>query len=176
MKFLNKGALWRFPLVATCAIAILVVALAQTDTRATSRSGGLSLVPCGPTGLPTNDDFCMYLNGYHWMHLDKKERAMFLSGYGQGVHFALMKVQTTTNLPGGFRQFLSRLVPKADPDEQGASLEEFYATPENLGLPIQWALQMVAAKAAGVDAGEIRRQTEEFRRLVVQGPAQGSPH
>ena len=143
-------------------------AWAQTDTRAVTRSFGLSRVPCGPKYLPRNDDFCMYFNGYHWKNLDDLERSSYIVAYGHGVRFTLMDLLSGTD-GSDFRRMFTRLVGPFELEETKAMLDTIYGTPENLGLPISYALQLIAGKGAGKTEVELRKQAEDFRRLVV-GP------
>jgi hypothetical protein len=146
-----------------------VSALAQTDTRATERSGGLSHVACGPD-LPPAEDFCVYFNGYYWKLLNDSERSALLAAYGQGIKVALMRMLTEHNELGEYKDLSLRFIPRLKAGETTiAALNAFYATPENLGMPINFALQLISAKAVGVSDAEIRNQDKEFRRLVVEG-------
>lgn len=54
--------------------------------------------------------------------------------------------------------------PKTGADRTNLALDQFYATDENLGVPIVRAIQILAAKEAGLDEAAIRKKTEEFRR------------
>ena len=49
----------------------------------------------------------------------------------------------------------------------GSRRINLYETPQKLGLPISYVLQLAAAKAAGLDDAALRAQTEEFRRVVA---------
>ena len=156
--------------LAMLACAAAIPALAQIDTRATERSGGLSHVACGPTDLPRNDDFCVYPNGYYWKLLSPNERSDYLAAYGQGVKVTLMRLLTDHKELGDYKELSLHFIPRMKAGESTESaLSDFYATPENLGIPINYALELISAKALGVSDADIRRQDQEFRRRIIDG-------
>lgn len=133
--------------------------MGQTDSRSASQSEGLtSIIPCGPDGA----DFCSHLNGYAWKRISAANQGNLLLGYREAVGFILRTITPTTTTR--YVDLSRRLLPPIGLDEILAGLNEFYATDKNLGVPTVRALEILAAKEAGLDAAQIRKQTEEFRR------------
>lgn len=161
--------------VSVLALILLVCigesALAQTDTRAVQVSEGIARVACGPPVIRnTGPVYCYYSNGHFWKSLDNRKRSDYLGTVQETVIFVVTKILTGTKEAAAQQELIDRFMPIAlDLNKIQTALDDFYAMPENLGVPILYVLQLVAAKEAGMDEVTIQRQTEEFRRLVVEG-------
>jgi len=134
-------------------------AFAQTDSRAQSRSYGLTQVPCGPDAK----GFCMWINGYFWIGMNQHDKTGFLTAYGQGVEMVVRAMHPKAEDPE-IHELHSAFQPLVGPGENAAGVDLFYAMPENLGVPIARALQVLAWRKAGASAEATLKQAEEYRK------------
>jgi hypothetical protein len=133
-----------------------ISATAQTTTPRTS--DGLTRVSCGSGS-------CFYLNGYFWNLLGKDGQAAFISGYQQAAELIVRTLSAKAQDLGNSEELLLRFVVVGVGIQESLNgVNGFYATPDNLAIPICRALQVVSAQKAGLDEAAIRKQTEEFRR------------
>jgi hypothetical protein len=100
------------------------------------------------------------LNGYFWLSVPdpaQEVKLLILTAYRDAVVY--LAAMTTDDYAA-----YSKLQGRFFPDNYTAAMvDEFYAVPENMRIPGARVMQLLAAKAAGASAQEIRRQTEELR-------------
>ena len=116
-------------------------------------------MPCGPQAK----GFCMNFNGYYWKRMSRDSQATFITAYGEAADTVLRALRPKAE-DQEIGEFHSLFEPLGDLDEEIAGLDEFYTTPENLGVPISRALQVLARKKSGEDAATVQRQVEKFRK------------
>jgi hypothetical protein len=133
-------------------------AAAQTDSRDQRRSGGLTRIPCGPEAK----GFCIAFNGYYWKRMNRDSQVTFTTAYREGAETVLRTLRPKAEDPE-IRDFLSLFQPLGELDSEIAGMNGFYAVPENLGVPIYRAFQVLAMKT-GDTAAAVEKRTEEFRK------------
>jgi hypothetical protein len=116
-------------------------------------------MPCGPQAK----GFCMNFNGYYWTRMSRDSQAIFITAYSEGAEIVLRALRPKAEHQE-ISDFISLFVPLVDPDEEIAGLNGFYEAPDNLGVPISRALQVLAFKKSGETAAVIQKLTEGFRK------------
>jgi len=97
-------------------------------------------------------------NGRMWKALTADYKILWLDVTANGVIYTAGIMNSTDKLSLLFPLTLTF-------GEVSQSLDVFYATPENMPIPIVSALQIVNMKASGVDPAVVEEQTNGFRQV-----------
>ena len=103
------------------------------------------------------------LNGRGWLNAEGYARSMYVSGVQSALH----------NFPSDNGQLVTPA--HMTVGEMCAALERFYAEPENLPVPVVFALGIVTAKAAGTDPATVEKMAATLRRIASETAAAPAP-
>jgi hypothetical protein len=107
-------------------------------------------------------------DGRMWNDMKPMFKLTYLMGYADGMVFVLVNTARSAD-----DKLYDRFYPKATSSFQVIdALDAFYSRPDNLRIPLPEAIQLAAARAAGVAPAEIEKRTELLRRATRPSPPQ----
>jgi hypothetical protein len=104
-------------------------------------------------------------NGRFWLLLSSTEKDIFLCGFLDGLSATISSKEDAnkiTKLYGSSKGTVA---------DQEKGLDQFYADPANLSIPMAWALNVFAEKVLGETAASVTEHTEMLRKIVAEDPA-----
>jgi hypothetical protein len=116
---------------------------------------GLPLAAAPPAQDP--DMTCGQENGRAWHDMDSPTKVGFILGLRATM--AHLAIRGVVDLEQRHRYLVDQLTF----GETARAVDRFYETPENMPIPILWAMEVIANRGGGADATTIERMTAFFR-------------
>ena len=110
--------------------------------------------------LPASMETGGALNGRFWTGIQLDGKRMFLTGFVEGFHVASAQDSSRGQIDQAW------LPQHGIVDDAVKGLDKFYAQPENLRLPIIFAIRVFAMQVAGKPQPEIDRSITGFRNAA----------
>ena len=98
------------------------------------------------------------LNGKMWIDLENIAKLMYISAFLDAVSLA------SNDAPKMEEHFSNSRMTR---NEIAKSIDNFYTTPENLAIPIPYAISVTKLRSTGANPEEIETLIDKFRRLAA---------
>jgi hypothetical protein len=107
-----------------------------------------------------------HLNGRFWVLLDDMHKVQPGETTGVIKRLLLMRMKDAVEEVATPEQRATYIAESLHVEKIGEALDGFYQTPENLPVPIVWALRVVALRAKGADLAEVERVIAQCRKAA----------
>lgn len=107
-----------------------------------------------------------HVNGRFWVLLDDTHGARPGEATGIIKGLLLMGMKDAVEEVGTPEQRAAHIAESLNVEEIGKALDVFYKAPENLPVPIVWALRVVALRAKGADLAEVEKVIAQCRKAA----------
>ena len=108
-----------------------------------------------------------HVNGRFWVLLDDTHGARPGEAAGIIKGLLLMGMKDAVAEAGTPAQRATYFAESLNVEEIGKALDGFFNAPENLPVPIVWALRVVAMRAKGADLAEVEKATAQCRKKAA---------